>query len=615
MTANWDDAALRTGSSPAVLAGPALAAGAGGDLRGLSVLAGVGDELERLVTSSERGFTAFGERLERALRCAGRVSAGAAAALAAVDDATLGERLQAVHACVDETPAVLAESSARLERLLATVGESLGLLDELRFHERSFGRLVRTVRSLAVNARVESTRMGAAGRDFEQLSEAVRQLSVDIGTRSRKVAELAQRLAAEMRASGAAVRRVRDQRDAELERALAALREALGQLARHGAATRAAGAALHAAAAELNREVGTAVAATQFQDITRQRLEHVRDTLRASHEGIGGAAPLAGRQRAATVAGLQREQLRSAGRDFGRAMADVTEAAAWAGTLAREIGQTVERLGADATGGGPLVRVRAALDALAGGVRRSAAAGEQVSEGIAAAIGLAGEIAGQVSGIDAIGEHLRLIALNAIVHANASDTNGTERALAVIAREMGDQAAHARTLTRELSAHLRRVGESAEALDRGAEGFARGAREGADRIVRGLAPVVDALGEADEGFQRGLEAVRDVLEELSGAIGALDAGLAFHRTLQTAIDRAVARLEPVGGRGEPHTWSTEDESWLEGLGLSTRYTMTSQRAVHAAVVRGAEIARAPSATAGGPAGPDDDGLGGNVELF
>lgn len=616
MSSTWHPAThpAESGSGTASSAAQApTAADADRDVRRSSVLRLVADDLARLVAASEDGFTAFGVRLERALLCLTRLSAGAGAALAAVDEGSLGARLAQVRVCVDETPALLRASDDRLDALLERVAATLALLDELRTHNRAFLRLVRTLRALAVSARVESVRLGDGGVDFEQLSQAVRRLAGDITERSSGVAARAQRLAGEVQTSGETLSNVRSGLDAELGGSLGALREALYAMARQGATSRELGAVLQADVAALGRDVGSAVEATQYQDITRQRLEHAGDTLRATHAALGDGETL--RRRVATVAKLQCEQLRAAEKDFSTAMLDVTTAAADAVTRARVVGQTVERLGGDGAGRASLARIRDALDRLTRGVRRSAEAGEDVSLGIAETIALASEIAGQVEGIDAIGEDLRLIALNAITQ--ASDTGTAGRALAVIAREISEQSSHARTLTRDLSAHLRRVGEEASSLDQGAEAFARGAREGADELVGRLAPFVESLSQVDDDFRRGVDEVSGVLGELTAAIAALDDGLGFHRRFGDEVRRAVERLDDVA-RDAPGraAWCPDDEAWLESLGLSTRYTMHSQRSVHAAVVFGAPQA-GTAGTANAAAGPDfgGDGLGDNVELF
>ena len=207
----------------------------------------------------------------------------------------VGETIQHARTSMADTKARLATMSARRQSEAANaaaradeLGQAAGEVSDLL---EGVHRIARQTHMIAINAAIEAARAGEAGKGFAILAQDVRDLSGE----SRQIADqigdrvgrLAQRMAAELREG---VQRQADRDQVEYD-ALAgsfdemstAFNTIIARQQQILAEVTAEGEALRAPVVDL-------AASVQFQDVARQRLEHVAGAVDRVGEQVAAVA-------------------------------------------------------------------------------------------------------------------------------------------------------------------------------------------------------------------------------------------------------------------------------------------------------------------------------------
>ena len=156
---------------------------------------------------------------------------------------------------------------------------------------RSMDSLTRALKVLSINARIEATRAGDAGRSFAVVAGETGKVAIDAARMNQSIHEMTARLGRGVRESAAEIReRVAEgRRDVEVARA--EVEGTLNLLAQTSEGLRGAVAAAASEAAELNQMIGRAVVGLQFQDTVSQRIGHVVTTLQELKTELADLVP------------------------------------------------------------------------------------------------------------------------------------------------------------------------------------------------------------------------------------------------------------------------------------------------------------------------------------
>lgn len=206
-------------------------------------------------------------------------------------------------------------------------GRALGPLAEaergLRILEQRAEDLlapVRLLRVLSVTTRIESERLGRGGADFEGLAAEVGRLSGDLDEKASRIGETC---SAARRAVSRAVKTAdaagRAERES-LRAMMAQAKESLGHLALSERETADLLAGLKGEFGKVSAELADLAGSSQYQDIARQRIEHIAEALKESERKLRGGESGA-RSQAAANAKLQGDQFASCWEDFSAARA------------------------------------------------------------------------------------------------------------------------------------------------------------------------------------------------------------------------------------------------------------------------------------------------------
>ncbi|ABC81150.1 chemotaxis protein [Anaeromyxobacter dehalogenans] len=576
-------------------------------------LRGVAERLSAFLHGSEDVFLEAGQRLG-ALAGRARGMVDAARRAAGPGDAEDGADPGAVLApALERLASYLGDSRAGAARQREALERVGGRADALAAAGGALADVPRTLRALGVSTRIENCRAEVPNAGVETVASDVRRLADDVEARFAAMVARAGELARAVAAARGAAEAFAGRERAWSDRMLADTQQALAALRALAAAQAGVVAGAADASAGIAASASSVVVGLQGHDATRQILEHAAEALRAfDAEAGGGRAGEAPDAPAwlAEAAGV----CRLAGAQLGGARARLLEALeAIRGSLgamasrADALGRDLGLVAGDGVEGSPVARVERGVGAATLTLAEhlaQARAGAESARRVAEAVG---GIAEQVRATRAIGHAVKIIALNALVETERAGVGG--RVLAVLAREIQLLAAEVVRRTDEVSASLGAITSAAAALE--VDRSAAAATEG-EALSAALGALVARLGARHLALAAGTRRLREDGAALRREVDEVAARLARQLELARGLDALERELASAGARAAAGAGAAAPAARAAGRAALERYTMSSERDVHARVT--GEGAIAPAAARGGAPSAGQD-LGANVELF
>ncbi len=341
--------------------------------------------------------------------------------------------------------------------------------------------------------------------------------------------------------------------------------------------------------AELASSFGELVAALQFQDITRQRLQHISRTL---HE-LSASRAVHAEAGIGRICRLQQEQLQWATEEFAAAIDRLEENLQ---RMAFEVQLLADETGAAviADGEEQSSRVAPSLQAVIECLQKVQTTHLAASQALFAVNQAVGDVALLTDEIEELGEEMQLLAQNAAISAAHGTRSGA--GLTVIADNIQllaeDAGRHARTLTdrcRLVSARAVKLDD----LDR----HYNGCDHELDSLLTDACTLSERLHSTDKGIYRQVEAfgceARSLAVDLQQTLADFKVRESFNGAVAVVLTGLRELAANAGG-------DAGVEPVVEAL--QHRYTMMSQRRIHSQVM-------------GGNTSVQGSELGDNVELF
>lgn len=506
---------------------------------------------------------------------------------------------------------VLDDCLVRSAAVIGRLGEHQLLITDIRRLESLLDDIVAPLRFIQVAFRIESAVLDPEARgvfvgltrEIEQLYQQVVGLFAEqftsLANAHRQIDALVTRLGPQIRAHQQLVER----KKAVIEQTLDDLRRALEE-------NQSQDVRLVGAAQSLKAAVAKVVNAVQFQDITRQKLQHVDEALAGIGERIKDQtahAPGRDRQPAADLGGFIHEvgavqlgqiaavqqELRDAEQSIGDAFSSILH---HAGQVDEECVLLRNFQTSSVEMDGMVQVILNTLDELSGLVSDTLIIQTEVSATLTPLAGMASNLTGTMSGLS---QSIRLIALNAQIQAAQVGMGTGLEVLAQRTCQLADEASGANARAAEgldrLIAGFNALGEECKALEDSVGGQQRWLE------VEGGAVKVRLHRYRDRTLERFCELGHMVETTRNLARTALEA-LPFSATtcarleplvsaIQALVDRTTALDLPVPVRDDAGAGPT-----------LANYTMASERETHRAVI--AQRGRSPATNTPEPDGPD-----------
>jgi methyl-accepting chemotaxis protein len=479
-----------------------------------------------------------------------------------------------------------------------------------------FQGTVSAFRTLSLLTRIEIARIGSAGAGFGSLADEVKVLAGNIQISVEFLLDTASLLIPSIESAMEEISALEEGQTKDLPSAISGVSANLASFRDIQSRARESSVRLGAQYHAILEAFGKLIVSIQFQDITRQQIEHVIEVLqrfRSESEGENGQVPR-DQGCTATVLAVQSSQLADAGEKFAASAKSVThnldDIAARVRGMAEE-SRTLSGLSEDEQNPFFLQMERGCtsiLSVLSHCVNAEAATravGRVLAERI-------GRMRRPVEDIRAIEMEMRRMAMNARIGAVHLGAMGDT--LGALADSMQQQAVESRQRSESIVARLDSMSGAAARLSGQGEPALAGEPGSEDACVEGMRAAVAELHSSSEcgsaQIARIIASGTNLSEDLFATCRSFSVGALFAE----AVSRARAMLNEIG---EASCFSADGETPERGLAdFATHYTMQSERDVHENVSatgagRTGAAARRPSE----PEAEQEGELGENVEFF
>jgi len=440
-------------------------------------------------------------------------------------------------------------------------------------------RVVAEVRALAINARIEAAQVRAGDTDFTVFTTEIARLGCLAGNTVGAAAQrldalrpvIAQAILAEEKFESTDAR--------ELDVVSGRLENSLDELLRHQRQASEAASVVAQRSRRIAERVAACVVGLQINDLTSQRIEHVRDAIVLLDTLLDGQDLDEGRKQAlvASVCRLQARQLASAARDFGSAAGRLK-------TNMKALAGDAEGILAEAEG---MIGGNGSTTSFVGDLRDNVGRAAMLLSAYGVAEGRIQDLIGTVStgfaameqdfvGIHAIDTDMRIMGLNASLKCARLGPEG--RALGVVAQELRECSHRTEETIRAVSGTIAAAVKEASTLSE----CARHEHDDAGALAASMETSLEALCGLGGIVEAALARLVEACGHASSLLADTAAGIAIDSELPAAAAEVTARLTAIADG----TGTDADPAQMEAIRgdvlrlLGDRYTMASERMVH-----------------------------------
>ena len=612
-------------------------------------------DLAQLTSGTEGDFLAIGEKLRDFYSRTKEVSNLSASITERMIGAEVTEAMEGLQGIFDRIGRLDGESG-RGRDALTSILERFVLV---RSHLQGFEKTVRNLHILCNFIKIESARSGKKDTGFETLADDVKKLAENIESQSALLLEQSDALMAMINQNLEKIRFFEDRQHQQAGRILDnAVANLTAMREKHRNSTEALK-TLSVRWDELSRNISKVVSSVQFHDITRQIIEHVRDALSELTEKLQDSGAGKKRKKEKSIAGieagqialvadtceLQAAQLRHARDEMVSAVRTIIE-------NTRNIVHNVEEMTAETglligvngnEGHSFFADLESGLASLISAVSDYVNVNRELSAALFRLTGTVEEMSSFVNEIERIGLRMKMVALNASVHAAHIGEEGL--GLGVLADALHPLSVETSSQIGAIADALNTIIASSRELSDGLSGDAD-PKESTERTADHLEAMMAPLRRLDENNLSLLADIDRIAKDLSEDVGRTTAAISVHERIDHEVNEVDAVLTGIVTEMRSTLPDGKPESGGDSLqALSARYTMDKEREIHQSVTAGVkpvpaadegdlrdELEEAVDISCGtigpcpaeseqmkaGPAGPEKAGqedLGDNVELF
>lgn len=578
-------------------------------------------DINTLSTATEQEFIAVGEKLQSfADRFSGN-SSNASKIVSVLDSgsglntAAFNELFAGAYREIESCVQAISSGIIGMNSLTARMNDILSLRAFLKGLSHSISRL-------GMYIRIETARVDDA--DFNTMTAVVDDLGQQIVKETEQIAASGGEASAGLRAI---VIRMNETMQ-ELQRSLSEVQKSIDEIledvrnlmfqAGHVCQR------MEGRTAQIMPEIGKVVGALQYHDISRQQMEHVSHALEDIAERSQQLGTMTDEEKDSfnqwvyNVVTIQIHQLNQIVEAAEKSAAEIsghlTNAADLGEAQVEDVGSIIEE---DGAGGHRIENIGTEMESLAGILNQVQSVNQWMIDSMADLSSNVGTMSVQVATIESISDSINLLALNAII--KVARTGEAGRGLGVLAdeiRKLSDVAKH--EIAKGASCITSILEDSTAMKEQISADLGRQIETTAE-ISKRTGEAVQELLSADRELMNSLSGISEISRTLQDDISSLVSGITFHEVIRDRSTAIVRQLQELLAEAEEKQLASRfDAASVNASGanfdlqeLANRYTMESEREIHASALSGgAAYGSKPDSAAAG-----DSELGDNVELF
>ncbi|MBN2010829.1 hypothetical protein JW960_15890 [candidate division KSB1 bacterium] len=573
-------------------------------------------QLQQLIDTSEKTFLDMGNRFLQYSRQGKDISESSNQAtrlffservVSAIDE--LYELLERIRRYLRYNENELNNNSTILQQILTTIKTIYQPFDQ-------FEKLVRKLQFLGISTRIESSRLTNEDKSFETLSADVKALSLQIETKLTRIIEGATSLRQTISKTLGESLRLKSQQYKQAEQILNNTHGCLRVLIETNERSSALAKTLSEQARSLELHIMEIVQSIQFQDIIRQKIEHVIESMDDVIQIANSAYHMQSEQDDAVleihdISQLQIDQINQAGFEIHSAITNIIDGLTGIAESMIMIMEGTKSviLVSETQSGSNMDTMESGIDRVTHLLRLNAAANYDLNRAMKESSQMVDDMAGFVDDINQIGYQIGLIALNGIV--NAAHIGSEGASLSVLADAIQRLAVDAQLHIKTVSSILTDIIAFADKLNVGQ--LTTDDKDDLEHIVNemvsDLATLLDSIRSVHADVDGHMNIVSKNGASLIQDIRQFTKSVFIHHQFQKGFQDVVQHLQTISDLTAGVVAGLDEVTRANRLEkLKERYTMHSERAVH-----GARFENSDELVNVG--NENDSDLGDNIELF
>ncbi len=586
-----------------------------------SQLSGLSQSIASLMADVEPEFLNIGQKLQSIYSESEELSQMVMDAVEFVDNRTGEMPLANVGDFARESVEKLKSFQSEISESLESLCSGRGHLEKLSGLCTQTDKIPLLLNVIALNIAIESNRSEKSIEMFAAFIEEVKQLSKQMGAISQSLYDdtestrlqqinsqekLSKHLGHLSTLSGSA-EKILDEATSEISQLI---ESSLSSLKNAGACS-----------SDIASQVSQIVMAIQFHDIVRQQIEHVVMALNDAgklctrpQQDTGQDASLDDTvSRAYPIVKLQNAQIRNAVSEIDNAYRKILNAfesiEIKESELVRCMGRSITNIADENKAESPFSVITASLENLNDLMSQADNLNRQVEKAFSEASESTSELSKHIEDVQKISLELHRKALNAII--KSAHLGDMGRTLEVFAKEVARTSDNTNTFTEGVTGIIEKIKELRGQFEKEPSNSYETASLVDNTSEITLIQSKETISNAYQMFLENSSMTSTLSQKLESSIGDAKSELSFmpdfSNKMTLLLEQSEALLQQIG------RWRREDHpSPTTGMtGTSQRYTMESERAVHATLIEAPPATGAPETALENPASDSDS----NIELF
>jgi len=553
---------------------------------GAARLRAASEELATLAVRAEEQFLAIGGRLHGLHQRANEVSQQATE----IFDLILGDQAESIRLSLQTLVERLADHLRgvlkKADQSNRTLTGLLALLDQLPEPLEGYRDISKTLQMLGISTRIESSGTEKAFEGFQLLGTELKSLEHAIGEKVDRILSRLKSLYGLCRDARDRVTSIESSRTRLIGQGDGLAQSVLAAVAEKNRLTAEKTKILSDRSREITAGIGEIVTSLQYQDITRQQIDHVRVSLEEISQELirvndGGSARPRGEllQVVGEVCRLQSAQLIHSRDELDAAIEQIFESLQDVSLAVTAIAQDMRYAAGSTQRDGSTVfsGFEEAIRKISATLGQELSTTHEADRVIGSVLSEAHEMSTLVDEINRVGLEMKVIALNAGI--NATNVGGGLPALEVIAGGTQRLARRVVEQTEIVASGLKSVISASDGLGASAPGLARNTSLAElEDLSQESSVLLHSLQALYETLVTKLGDLESTSHSLAADVANTASAFTIHTDSRQTIDTVVADLTKIGQSLSRTTLPTDevlDDGYLQLL--RERFTMQSER--------------------------------------
>lgn len=586
--------------------------------------------LLRLVSTTEDEFLGIGSRLQDFYARTALISTASLSVTEMVGGEEIKSGIRELVEITDKIRYLLKHLKVEAEQSSISLKETLLMIGKVDEPMAGFKKIMKILHVLGTSTKIESARLGELGTSFQNVADDVENLAVQINDKSVRILIENISLSDKIKQTLNRMSEIDTVKDEDVNLVMHQIRSHLDIISGVHRKCSETSEVIAASSSEVSAKIYEIVTSMQFHDITRQQLEHVLEaltdleskiTLSINQSDNSSGFCTIDNEIAGEVYGvckLQSAQLLHARDLLTNAVSGIVDKLTGIASSERAIAEQTRSIIATSDGADDslLVEIEKSLQPVIELLAESASANRNLADAVSSVAETVSQISTFVNDIEMIGEDIKLIALNSQIKAALAGKEGS--ALGVLAEAIQRLSIDACVQTAAVTDTLNQITRATDALLNGVSADTSRDDTDIELMAYRLKTLIESIRTINDNVVSTLARTDTSVHELSNDIDSATFGITVHNEVAREIECITAELGQITERIREYA---PDLTEVDLEALSGRYTMNSERKIHAAIT-GTSLALFGDSSepdvqfdSDTSAMEDNSELGDNVELF